>query len=44
MGSDQEAALSRQMPCPACGHEHLWLDCDDCTCSAHEQTGIYPPA
>lgn len=33
---------SRQMPCPLCDHEHMWLDCDRCSCVAHEQTGIYP--
>lgn len=33
---------SRQMPCPACAHEHCWLDCDWCECKAHIQLGIYP--
>jgi hypothetical protein len=32
---------SRQMPCPSCSHEHLWLDCDWCECTSHIQTGIY---
>lgn len=34
--------LSRQAGCPTCGHEHLWLDCDWCECTAHTQTGVYP--
>lgn len=34
--------LSRVMGCPQCGHEHLWLDCDRCDCTAHIQIGIYP--
>jgi len=21
--------ISRQMGCPACGHEHMWLSCHD---------------
>lgn len=25
--------LSRQMPCPDCGHEHLFLSCDFCDCT-----------
>lgn len=33
--------VSRQMGCPACQHEHLWLDCDFCPCVAHERPGIY---
>ena len=33
--------VPRQPSCPACRHEHLWLDCDFCDCNAHEQTGIY---
>lgn len=37
----EPAPVSRQMGCPACGHEHLWLDCDLCPCTAHERTGIY---
>lgn len=39
-----EQLLSRQMDCPACGHEHLWLDCErsGCGCVAHIQPGIYP--
>jgi len=34
--------ISRQMGCPICGHEHMWLDCDWCDCAAHDQPGIYP--
>lgn len=34
--------LTRDLPCGACGHDHLWLDCDWCPCTTHEQTGIYP--
>lgn len=33
--------VSRQMGCPSCTHEHMWLDCDRCECSAHIQPGIY---
>jgi len=34
--------LSRQMHCGHCAHEHLWLGCDWCDCTAHDQPGIYP--
>lgn len=37
-----ERPLPRQMGCPECGHDHLWLACDWCLCDAHEQTGVYP--
>lgn len=37
-----ERPVSRQMSCPSCAHEHLWLDCDWCDCVSHVQTGIYP--
>jgi len=36
-----EQPISRQMGCPLCSHEHLWLDCDWCACTAHERPGIY---
>ncbi len=29
------------MGCPRCGHEHLWLDCDFCDCTAHDRQGVY---
>ena len=33
--------VSRQMPCPACLHEHEYLNCDWCECTKHIHLGIY---
>ncbi len=33
--------ISRQMGCPVCTHEHLYLDCEWCLCDSHIQQGIY---
>lgn len=34
--------VAREMPCPACGHSHLYLSCDYCPCDSVVIPGVYP--
>lgn len=38
----QAGALSRDIPCIACGHDHSFLPCDHhgCPCARHIRNGI----
>ena len=37
---DRAGALSRDLPCPGCAHDHSSLPCDHCPCGIALRNGI----
>lgn len=36
-----ERPLSRELPCPDCGHDHLHLPCERCDCDHVTIPGVH---